>query len=210
VQVEHARTEPPHLRGRAGRIRNARADGDRLTAEFVPCPCPHCGLRWRWQELLGYPASGLPETMAAAGACRDCGWHHPIPHGGFTWEFRRGFVAAVRCSAADWLSAADAIRAAHPVTRVVLTDWPGEGWPRIKTQPWGLGCDRWPGVTFEPPPEVRGRTVPLPPDWLTRDYTAEGLAAMEEAGRRRAVEEEREALGAVFGPDAGLIRPPGT
>lgn len=37
------------------------------------------------------------------------------------YEFRRGFVEHVTCSAASWLSAADAIRAAHPVRKVTLT-----------------------------------------------------------------------------------------
>ncbi len=56
----------------------------------------------------------------------------------FIWEFRRGFVEAIRCSADDWLTHADAILAAQPVREVVLTTWPEPSrlfealWPRIK------------------------------------------------------------------------------
>ena len=35
--------------------------------------------------------------------------------------FRRGFVESVTCDAAAWLAHGDAVRAAHPVTRVTLT-----------------------------------------------------------------------------------------
>ncbi len=38
---------------------------------------------------------------------------------------RFGFIETLECSAADWLRFGDAIRAAHPVTRVRLTTWPG-------------------------------------------------------------------------------------
>lgn len=41
-------------------------------------------------------------------------------------EWSRGFVAKITCSAADWLAHADALLAAHPVTRVTLTTWPDE------------------------------------------------------------------------------------
>jgi uncharacterized protein (TIGR02996 family) len=36
----------------------------------------------------------------------------------------RGFLESVTCTAAAWLQHGDAIRAAHPVTRVSLTTWP--------------------------------------------------------------------------------------
>jgi uncharacterized protein (TIGR02996 family) len=61
----------------------------------------------------------------------------------------------------------------------------------------GLYALAWEGVRFtlpaaryEPPPvytdgpERRGRVVTLPPDFLTRDYTSEAMAAAREAGRR--------------------------
>ncbi len=41
-----------------------------------------------------------------------------------TVAFRRGFIAAITCTAADWLAHADAIRAREPVTEVMLTTWP--------------------------------------------------------------------------------------
>ena len=40
------------------------------------------------------------------------------------WHFRRGFVEAVTCTAADWLRRGDAILAAQPVQKVTLTTWP--------------------------------------------------------------------------------------
>lgn len=40
------------------------------------------------------------------------------------WDWYRGFVEAVRFSAADWLKFADAILAAHPVREVMMTTWP--------------------------------------------------------------------------------------
>lgn len=41
---------------------------------------------------------------------------------------RRGFIESVRCPAADWLAHGDAIRAAHPVTKVTpTTPMPFEG-----------------------------------------------------------------------------------
>lgn len=39
----------------------------------------------------------------------------------FRVSFARGFISDVTCTAADWLTHGDAIRAAHPVTRVVLS-----------------------------------------------------------------------------------------
>lgn len=63
-------------------------------------------------------------------------WGLPVPAGPVGWQvtprpdtrapapvaiLARGFVAHVTCSAADWIAHADAICAAHPVTRVRLT-----------------------------------------------------------------------------------------
>lgn len=58
-------------------------------------------LRRRERELLREPAPG---TLGGAGGtvCRDCSWHLPIPHGGFSWELRRGFVEQVTCTLRDW------------------------------------------------------------------------------------------------------------
>jgi uncharacterized protein (TIGR02996 family) len=56
---------------------------------------------WRRQHVPGSPPQ--PEIVA---------------------EFRRGFVAEVRCTGNDWFKHAAAILAAHPVRRVTLTAWP--------------------------------------------------------------------------------------
>jgi uncharacterized protein (TIGR02996 family) len=60
----------------------------------------------------------------------------------------------------------------------------------------------WPGVAFELPaaqtgPERHGQIVQLPHDFLTRDYTNEGLEQMREAGRRWAMEAELRAIEAI-------------
>lgn len=83
---------------------------------------------------------------------------------------RRGFVAAVTCSAADWISHARAIRSAHPVTEVTLltsNDFyplpaPANGFCAVNfTRPggWQMGRaillselhDSYPGITFHLP-----------------------------------------------------------
>jgi len=88
--------------------------------------------------------------------------------------FRRGFLDKVTCSAEDWIAHAGALLAAHPVTRVTLTTWPGE--PVISPDHWALGpewlgsprtdgftrdnrefmvglylADRWPRIEFTLP-----------------------------------------------------------
>ncbi len=39
-------------------------------------------------------------------------------------DFRRGFIAAITCTATDCLAHLDAIRGVQPVTEVTLTSWP--------------------------------------------------------------------------------------
>lgn len=96
----------------------------------------------------------------------------PVPaspdNGVCTW--RRGFIESVTLSAADWLTHADTILAAHPVTVVTLTDEPNlairtGGAISIIDPPGGSGMTyreaetdwirrRWPRVkTWHQPPE---------------------------------------------------------
>jgi hypothetical protein len=75
--------------------------------------CLHCRLVRRERELVGVQPGSLN-----AGPCRRCAWHAPIPHGGFSWEFRRGFVEAVSCSCAAWLGHGPALVRAQPLTEV--------------------------------------------------------------------------------------------
>ncbi len=59
-------------------------------------------------------------------ACGESGSGIPL-----TW--RRGFVHALTCTAADWLAHAGAILACQPVRRVVLTTWPE--WEGVEARP---------------------------------------------------------------------------
>jgi uncharacterized protein (TIGR02996 family) len=79
--------------------------------------CPATRLRRREKELLNWPAGeegGYP--------CWRCAWHAPVPHGGWAWEYRRGFVARVECATADFLAHAAALFSSQPVEEVRLSD----------------------------------------------------------------------------------------
>lgn len=121
--------------------------------------------------------------------------------------FRRGFVEAVTCTAADWLTCADALTAATPLRKVRLTGWPeprfeeltpgvtgplrlrgGKRWvdferlsqdDRLESQ---LLKAEWPRIEFE---------LPVVDDRHTVSLLA---AAAERAGRRTAEEVERAIL----------------
>lgn len=81
------------------------------------------------------------------------------------WDWHRGFVCEVRGPAAWWLAHGDAIRRAHPVTRVRLTAVTREDvdavcrrvLPREKQLVGKLASELfaevWPGVGFEMPPD---------------------------------------------------------
>ena len=78
--------------------------------------------------------------------------HFPDFFAEFQW--RRGFVEAVTCPAADWLAHADVILAAQPVREVTLTTWP-ETWGPYNTRPTAEEWlhSRWPSVkTWHLPP----------------------------------------------------------
>lgn len=141
--------------------------------------CPEC-------DGTGRQSKALNATSIASWPCPACEGEGDItgltrrkgPRNDyvFRFDFRRGFPESVRCSAADWLAKGDAIRAAHPVTKVVLTTRP-EIWmehgPRFgfdgRERARDLGADallelsgteirarmlqaEWPGVTFTIPP----------------------------------------------------------
>ena len=122
--------------------------------------------------------------------------------------FVRGFIERVTCTAADWLSHGDAIRAAHPVTCVRLTTELGPHvtyssydldnrlltirfTARLKSVTWGpeqaevaaylkLLQAEWPGVTFELPPSNpwRDNIGPLVRSGLTSHATAAAAAGL--------------------------------
>lgn len=83
-------------------------------------------LRRRERELFGVPASDrLSRPIHFSGVpCMRCNWHEPIPHGGFSWMFRRGFVDWIDCSATDFFRHAASITDATPLREVRLTSWP--------------------------------------------------------------------------------------
>ena len=154
------------------------------------CTCPECDpeqtgsvrarpadverLRNRERALLlHFPAApywGIPDSLTDSHPHRDLPTSEPgIRCHGFgvrevRFDFRRGFAHAVTCEAADWLAHGDAIRAAHPVTRVRLTTAPTlADLPKLRNKygfrgqidaKWWAGVlgDEWPGVTFELPP----------------------------------------------------------
>jgi uncharacterized protein (TIGR02996 family) len=101
------------------------------------------------------------------------------------WDFARGFVDAVTCTAADWLAHSDAILSQHPVREVRLTTWPVIGrrtyygrpaieemlraeWPSVKK--WHLTT-----VSFQPHPEDYAHTR-TPVSAQVGDFVREGPA----------------------------------
>jgi uncharacterized protein (TIGR02996 family) len=95
----------------------------------------------------------------------------------------RGFVAAVICTAKDWLAHADALLAEHPVEHCTLTtrpectrhiataiafrvlpaEWTADGEPCAFDTDEGLGAElrrKWPGVAFTLPPPAVGALLP--------------------------------------------------
>lgn len=102
---------------KAGRCRGLPAASCDLD---VPPLCPVCRLRHREQEL--HCGGGQWLTWLA--------FMDRFPFlGAGVVEYRRGFVEAVRLPAALWLTHADALTAAAPITEVVLTTTPEvSGW----------------------------------------------------------------------------------
>lgn len=90
----------------------------RLAAGYCLCngygPCDWCALRRREGELLLAPHGDSEWTNRVA-------WFEPFRRNCQAWEYRRGFVAAVTCTADDWLRHGDAITAAQPIEAVTLT-----------------------------------------------------------------------------------------
>ncbi len=78
-----------------------------------------------------------------------------------TWTFRRGFVHALTCAAADWLAHADAIRTREPVQAVTLATWPEIAvWYEEDESPGSRKAmlrqleRQWHGITFTLPPDA--------------------------------------------------------
>lgn len=76
--------------------------------------------------------------------CRNCDWHAPIRHSDpFTWEYRRGFVHAVRCPLAAWEEHGPAVVSRHPVRRVEVTDW-SPFRHDLRRRAWAMNADELP------------------------------------------------------------------
>ncbi len=151
----------------------------------APERCLYHVLRRRERELLELWGHWTPRIV-------DCAWQlagdhyimstidesRPGRSALFTFTFRRGFVHALTCTAADWLAHAAAIRAQQPVQAVTLTTWPnaqwsvGErpqrfrfgkrGWRSLDSFPWptegplvkAMLAAEWPGIAFTLPTTV--------------------------------------------------------
>ena len=170
-----------------------RAEFIRLQVKLAPWRGPH---PFTTAEELVRTAQTIPPERAAQMEARerelwDALWRTfayewDLKPGGagrpYLKDVRRGFISAVTCSAADWLTHGDAVLAAHPVTEVRLTggldpfmvgqlmaetgDHPGLSGFDIRGQgfcrdPEPLLHRRWPRVrTWHLPPEPQ---VPFGP-----------------------------------------------
>jgi uncharacterized protein (TIGR02996 family) len=144
--------------------------GEPERAEFIRLDC----LLWReWPDFsragnwerhfteAGQKLTALERRIdelsgADDGVCLRCDWHAPVPHVGWDWQIRRGFVEEVTCTAADWLTHADAILAMHPVSEVWLTKLnyhPLAATFRLYHSEYGAyySSHRWPGLKFHLP-----------------------------------------------------------
>lgn len=168
VQVELSRTREPELKsmGVIGDHDESRRNACSGCRKRPPgTDCRWCVLRARERELLkAIPVPGrllTNETVWIADLILPVmGDGQPNDGRVFRWDWSRGFVSAITCTAHDWLRHADAITAATPLERVMLTTWPGP--PRF-----GLGSkpvleilsECWPGITFTLPTARPGTRV---------------------------------------------------
>ncbi len=86
-------------------------NGSIRSADWVDCECRYCALRLRERELVANADDGRE--------WRDFGSFHPYAQ---TVKFVRGFVEEVTMTAAQWLRHRDAIRAATPIRKLVVSD----------------------------------------------------------------------------------------
>lgn len=103
------------------------------------CRCVRC-LQKRECELWAVLS---PEQFLSGLVPNTC-WRlrdEPLRDRQHGWVVRRGFVEEAKLTAADWLAHGDAVRAAHPVTRVALTTLPEVQWsPRVGPPNNGRHC----------------------------------------------------------------------
>lgn len=90
-------------------------------------------------------------------------WCKGIPPG-TQKNYRRGFIEHITCTAADWLTHADAIVKQHPVRKVRLTTRVQCGVAGLENEPGVLErwfSARWPGIEFELPRLTSGTSATL-------------------------------------------------
>jgi uncharacterized protein (TIGR02996 family) len=168
--------------------------GEPERAEFIRLDC----LRWReWPDFrlsgnwerhftdAGRKLTAVERRIdelsgADDGVCLRCDWHAPVPHVGWDWQIRRGFVESVTCTAADFLTHADAILAAHPVRKVRLTELnyhPDAANFRLSRAEYGIWIShRYPGVTFYLPATTQGGAFIVP------EHLAPAIEALAQQG----------------------------
>lgn len=124
------------------------------------CASPRETLLLNGVGELGWSCGGA--SLLAPWDClmREADRVFPPPHPRATSNVLvavRGFFTEVTCTAADWLTHADALTAAHPVREVTLTTYPVLSLEWVTTyrdgSTWHVA--KWPGVTFHLPPEPR-------------------------------------------------------
>ena len=136
------------------------------------CPCLFCALRRREGELLDRHWTEWAADLRA-GYCLNLYTGTPLSPPNRAILFRRGFVHAVTCAAADWLAHGDAVLAAQPVREVRLTTYPTTAqlatmdirWGDASQMFTGLVRDtfafRWPSVkVWHLPPADAGVLTP--------------------------------------------------
>jgi len=126
VQVELAKTPEPAIRT-PGSLPNESDE----QYEFRNCEsclgvkrCRYHVLQHRERELLG-GGSVYSWFVDKGPITTRTDWHMACGFAGrVEWNFVRGFVDHITCTAADWLQHADAILRDHPVREVRLTTMP--------------------------------------------------------------------------------------
>lgn len=113
-------------------IRCKRAPPDDMRSFHRNCRWCHLRLRERKLLLTRLPGTSTGRPSENTRAAARYVWAGPIAQledpDGNGWQFRRGFIDSITCTAADWLAHADAILAQHPVQTVRLTTWPEISW----------------------------------------------------------------------------------
>jgi len=132
------------LRRRERDLLKANVGGwvDGLPDPFISKPCPHC-------------VDAVPDYETNAIECRRCDGIGLL-FCDDNFEFRRGFVESVTCTAADWLAHGDAILREQPVRRVTLTTRPPLANRHFDNDDYVLPMlmGRWPGIEFMLPPAM--------------------------------------------------------